>query len=319
MQPWVAVVIEDDPAIREILDMVLQQNGFSVVLCADGQSGLAAIGAHRPLLTTCDVQMPGMDGFAVARRIRRSHDTYLIMITAMAEEIDVVQGLEAGADDYLVKPFSPRELRARVDAMLRRLDIGPPRGSAAQGTRDTETAAPAPTPVVPAPSAPERPWLRGAPLPGQATPTVASTTTPSAPVVPSPVVAAPASPIPASPIPATAETASPTSAWLTHDGLALHPPTRSVVLDERPIDLTATEFDLLAALLGSGSRVRSKADLVLAVRGQGHVTAYFVNDADKRTVEAHVASLRRKLGDTGPQARFVEDVRGVGYRLAGRH
>ena len=318
MQPWVAVVIEDDPAIREILDMVLQQNGFSVVLCADGQSGLAAVEAHRPLLTTCDVQMPGMDGFAVARRIRRSHDTYLIMISAMAEEIDVVQGLEAGADDYLVKPFSPRELRARADAMLRRLDIGPPRGSAAE----TQAAPPAPS-GPPAPSTSERPWLRGTPLPGQgapsgnpASPTPAPVT--PAPVAPIPVAAAPVAEAPVAEAPVAAAPAAPTSAWLTHDGLALHPPTRSVVLDERPIDLTLTEFDLLAALLRSGSRVRSKADLVLAMRGQGHVTAYFVNDADKRTVEAHVASLRRKLGDTGPQARFVEDVRGVGYRLAGR-
>ena len=291
MQPWVAVVIEDDPAIREILDMVLQQNGFSVVLCADGQSGLAAVEAHRPLLTTCDVQMPGMDGFAVARRIRRSHDTYLIMISAMAEEIDVVQGLEAGADDYLVKPFSPRELRARVDAMLRRLDIGPPS---------------------------ERPWLRGTPLPGQGAPSGNPASPTPAPVTPAPVAPIPVAAAPVAEAPVAAAPAAPTSAWLTHDGLALHPPTRSVVLDERPIDLTLTEFDLLAALLRSGSRVRSKADLVLAMRGQGHVTAYFVNDADKRTVEAHVASLRRKLGDTGPQARFVEDVRGVGYRLAGR-
>ena len=314
MQPWVAVVIEDDPAIREILDMVLQQNGFSVVLCADGQSGLAAVEAHRPLLTTCDVQMPGMDGFAVARRIRRSHDTYLIMISAMAEEIDVVQGLEAGADDYLVKPFSPRELRARVDAMLRRLDIGPPRGSAAE----TQAAPPAPS-GPPAPSTSERPWLRGTPLPGQGAPSGNPASPTPAPVTPAPVAPIPVAAAPVAEAPVAAAPAAPTSAWLTHDGLALHPPTRSVVLDERPIDLTATEFDLLAALLGSGSRVRSKADLVLAVRGQGHVTAYFVNDADKRTVEAHVASLRRKLGDTGPQARFVEDVRGVGYRLAGRH
>ena len=313
MQPWVAVVIEDDPAIREILDMVLQQNGFSVVLCADGQSGLAAVEAHRPLLTTCDVQMPGMDGFAVARRIRRSHDTYLIMISAMAEEIDVVQGLEAGADDYLVKPFSPRELRARVDAMLRRLDIGPPRGSAAE----TQAAPPAPS-GPPAPSTSERPWLRGTPLPGQGAPSGNPASPTPAPVTPAPVAPIPVAAAPVAAAPAAGGAAAPTSAWLTHDGLALHPPTRSVVLDERPIDLTLTEFDLLAALLRSGSRVRSKADLVLAMRGQGHVTAYFVNDADKRTVEAHVASLRRKLGDTGPQARFVEDVRGVGYRLAGR-
>ena len=82
------------------------------------------------------------------------------------------------------------------------------------------------------------------------------------------------------------------------------------------MDLTRTEFDLLASLMSTGRRVRSKADLVLTMRGQQYVTSYFVNEADKRSVEVHIANLRRKLGDDAATPRYVETVRGVGYRLA---
>ena len=117
---WVAVIIEDDPDVRDLIDIVLTQSGFRTVVTENGPDGVEAVRKHNPLITTLDVNMPGMDGFAVAKRLREFSSTYLIMITALADEIDVVQGFEAGADDYLVKPFRPRELRARADSMLRR-------------------------------------------------------------------------------------------------------------------------------------------------------------------------------------------------------
>jgi DNA-binding response OmpR family regulator len=104
--------------------------------------------------------------------------------------------------------------------------------------------------------------------------------------------------------------------WLEHRGLQLNTQTRLTQVDGRGVELTRSEFDLLATLMGSGRRVRSKADLVLALRGESYVTTYYVNDADKRAVEVHMANLRRKIGDSSATPRFIETVRGVGYRLA---
>ena len=100
------------------------------------------------------------------------------------------------------------------------------------------------------------------------------------------------------------------------NGLALDIETRLVTVGGGPVELTRTEFDLLASLLSTGRRVRSKADLVLTMRGQQYVTSYFVNEADKRSVEVHIANLRRKIGDDSTNPRYIETVRGVGYRLA---
>src|SRR6478736_7921410 len=161
---WVAVIIEDDPDVRDLIDIVLTQSGFTTVVTENGSEGVEAVRKHNPLITTLDVNMPGMDGFAVAKRLREFSSTYLIMITALADEIDVVQGFEAGADDYLVKPFRPRELRARADSMLRRprTRLDRPQGWAEGDPDDgTETAAggesSAPAPQAPAPPAPQQP------------------------------------------------------------------------------------------------------------------------------------------------------------------
>ncbi|GEP36735.1 hypothetical protein NPS01_03980 [Nocardioides psychrotolerans] len=351
---WTAVIIEDDPDVRDLIEIVLTQSGFHAVVAADGVAGVEAVRAHNPLITTLDVNMPGMDGFAVAKRLREFSSTYLIFITSLGDEIDVVQGFEAGADDYLVKPFRPRELRARADSMLRRprvrqdSPVGPGRAGtapqpvalvpppeeswAAKAARELTAGVP---PASVAPSAPhlvqhpvqQPPVVPRAPQPPAAPEPVYQ---PREPVYqpPEPVYQPPQPayqpPEPAYPVtqpvtPAVAQggaVAGGEGGSLRFNGLALDQEARVVSVGGGSVDLTRAEFDLLASLLGTGRRVRSKADLVLTMRGQQYVTSYFVNEADKRAVEANITSLRRKLGDDGATPRFIETVRGVGYRLA---
>jgi len=257
----VAVIIEDDADIRDLLATVLTQAGFEAIATSNGLDGVQAVRDNRPLVTTLDVSMPGMDGFETARRIRAFSPTYLVMLTARSDEIDTLQGLESGADDYLTKPFRPRELRARIDAMLRR-----PRALSTDHT----------TPGSDAPAGTEAAHRVD-------------------------VVAAPS---------------TPTDDWFDHNGLRLNNSERLAHLHGRALDLTRTEFDLLATLLESKRRVRSKADLALLLHGDSYADAYFVTDADKRAVEVHIGNLRRKLGDDTTAPRWLETVRGVGYQLA---
>lgn len=370
---WVAVIIEDDPDVRDLIDIVLTQSGFRTVVTENGADGVEAVRAHNPLLTTLDVNMPGMDGFAVAKRLREFSNTYLIMITALADEIDVVQGFEAGADDYLVKPFRPRELRARADSMLRRprTRLDKPHGWAeadpeepTQDTPEESWAAAAArdlaasTPLAPLPQAPHAPQPPPATQPYQQPhqppyqppyqppvqppvqqpgpqapqpppqpaaqpyqPPVQSPVQQPYPPQPAPPAPAPPAPAPVSqPVPPAAQhggvVADPATGWMRFNDLALNQETRIVTVGGGAVDLTRTEFDLLASLMSTGRRVRSKADLVLTMRGQQYVTSYFVNEADKRSVEVHIANLRRKLGDDAGTGRYIETVRGVGYRLA---
>jgi DNA-binding response OmpR family regulator len=241
----VAVVIEDEEDIRSLLSAVLAQAGFTVHGAGDGEHGLALVREHDPLVTTLDVNMPGMDGFETAKRIRSLSTTYIVMLSARTEEIDALQGLEAGADDYVAKPFRPRELRARIDAMLRR-----PRHHLATSATS----------------------------------------------------------------PAAERTAEPVG-WLEHQGVRLNPDTRIVTVDGADLDRTRSEFDILADLLGSGRRVRAKTDLAMMLRGEQYTGVEFVSDSDARAIEVHVANLRRKLGESPASPRWIETVRGVGYRL----
>ena len=115
------VVIEDDHNISDLVDLYLRRDGFRVVQAGDGASGLDAVARERPKLVILDVGLPGgMDGIEVCRRLRQSGDVPVLMLTARDAEVDRVLGLEMGADDYVTKPFSPRELVARVKAILRR-------------------------------------------------------------------------------------------------------------------------------------------------------------------------------------------------------
>ena len=130
-----AVVIEDDAVIRELIGTVLEQMGLEVIAVSNGVDGVARVAERQPVLVTVDIAMPGIDGFETAKRIRAISSAYIMIVTARDEEIDALQGLGVGADDYVLKPFRPRELRARAEAMLRRpRAVEPPNGKASVGT-----------------------------------------------------------------------------------------------------------------------------------------------------------------------------------------
>ncbi len=116
------LVVDDDLALSEMLGIVLRGEGLEFVHCADGSSAVAMFRESRPDLVLLDVMLPGIDGIEVCRRIRAESGTPIVMLTARTDTVDVVVGLESGADDYVVKPFKPQELIARVRARLRRTD-----------------------------------------------------------------------------------------------------------------------------------------------------------------------------------------------------
>ena len=307
--PKTAVIVEDDPDIRHLIVEVLEAAGFSTVSVGNGIDGVRAVISYQPLITTLDVNMPGIDGFEAARRIRAQSDTYIIMITGLEEEADVVLGLGAGADEYVVKPFRPRELRARVESLLRR-------------PRTTTASAPAAPRQEPA--GPSFPGARPAPpaeFPVFEDPHAAYPGAAGIPAVLPPAAYPPAQPVAVAQPPAVApsqplaQSAPSDEDWIVHRDLAVNAEHRVVLVAGQELPLTRTEFDLLATLMASKRRVRSKADLTLVLRGESYVTSYFVGEADKRAIEAHMTNLRRKLGDNPNNPRYIETVRGVGYRL----
>lgn len=247
----VAVVVEDDEDVRNLVEAVLSQAGFEVHSAAGGREAVEVVRRREARVVTLDVGLPDIDGFEVLRQIRQFSDAYVVMLTARTDELDTLTALHTGADDFMAKPFRPRELRARVAAMMRR-----PRQGSVAGTQG-----PAAGPAASGPAA-----------------------------VPDPV--------------------------LRHNGLALNPDTRLVTLDGAPASLTRSEFDLLHALLQAGGTVRSKAELVRVARGQHYREDAYISESDERAVEVHIGNLRRKLREDPLQPRWLQTVRGVGYRLA---
>lgn len=250
----VAVVVEDDDDVRASLAAVLTQSGFDVRPASSAGKGVAAVAEYHPVVVTMDVGLPDFDGIQAARQIRSFSTAYLIMVTRLGAEADTVVGLEAGADDYLTKPFSPAELQARVRAMLRR-------------------------PLVPlaaenaSPAALNR---GGGPAPAAS----------SLPVFD-----------------------------FEHRGLQIHEGTRTVQVDGEYVGLTRAQFDLLLVLMENGRQVQTKADLVHRLRNEPYGSASYVSSAQERAVEVHIRKLRSRLGDNARHPRWVETVRGVGYRL----
>lgn len=329
LPPKTAVIVEDDPDVRHLLAEVLEAAGFSTVSVGNGIDGVRAVLTYQPLITTLDVNMPGIDGIEAARRIRAQSDTYIIMLTALGEEADVVMGLGAGADEYLNKPFRPRELRARIEAMLRRPRRAPavtPRQeqsgrsfpAARGGEQFSSPAAGAMSPGRDAPVLSHHPAPSRTAAPAREQGAAAESATHDDVVLRyeedgrlTPVVMPPGSAV----VPHVLHAELEEGTWVSHRDLRLNADTRTVLVQDNNVDLTRTEFDLLCALMESKRRVRSKADLTLVLRGESYVTSYFVGDADKRAIEAHMTNLRRKLGDNPVQPRYIETVRGVGYRL----
>jgi DNA-binding response OmpR family regulator len=228
LRPNRILVVDDEPPIVELVTGYLVREGWEVRSAPDGPAALEAVPGFDPDVVILDVMLPGLDGIEVCRRLRAVSDAYVLMLTARGEEIDRIMGLTVGADDYLVKPFSPRELVARVKAMLRR-----PR----QAAQDAGGA-------------------------------------PSALAL----------------------------------GLEIDEGRRQVRVDGVPVDLTALEFNLLALLARRPGIVVSRQEMLDTLWG-----AEFVGD--DHLVDVHVANLRRKLGDEPTIPRFVETVRGVGYRV----
>jgi len=123
------LVVDDEPSILKLVTAYLKPEGYEVFTASDGPSGLKAARAYKPDILVLDIMLPGMDGIELLSKLRRESDVYVIMLTAKTEEIDKIVGLSVGADDYVTKPFSPRELTARVKAALRRLQTGAGPGS----------------------------------------------------------------------------------------------------------------------------------------------------------------------------------------------
>jgi DNA-binding response OmpR family regulator len=281
----VVVVIDRDEEVRSVLRTTLGDAGFEVHCAATGEAGLALVRAKQPDTVTLDLVLPDIGGYEVLRRIREFSHTYILIITARSGLGATLKGFDAGADDYMVKPIRPRELRARVDGMLRR-----PRQL---------TVPPIVTP-------------REAPLisPRLRAPAKAKT-------VPAPVLAGGLA------VAQGLQVALdlPAARAFEHNGLEINSATRAATLGGRALQLTRTEFDLLLILLQRGSGVVSKAELVgllgLEKRSAGTVGGGNAGARDTgRIIETHVGNLRRKLGDDARQPRWLKTVRGSGYTLA---
>lgn len=221
------LVVDDEVKILRLTRDYLEHAGFAVLITETGTDALAAARRGRPDLIVLDLGLPDLDGLDVTRALRKESNVPIIMLTARGDESDKLVGLELGADDYLTKPFSPKELVARVRAVLRR-------------TENTQ-------------SSPGREIIRTA-------------------------------------------------------GLTLDLPRMKATLDQRPIDLTPTEFELLAALAGQPGRIFTRAQLLDAVHG-------IAFESYERAIDAHIKNIRRKLEPDPRQPRYILTVYGVGYKF----
>jgi DNA-binding response OmpR family regulator len=220
------LVVDDERRLVSLVESYLKQEGYRVVTAFDGRAALDVAIQERPDLVILDIMMPEMDGYEFIESYRRGHATPIILLTARVEEQEQVIGLDLGADDYVTKPFRPRELMARVRAVLRRA--------------------------------------------GQL---------------------------------------EPAAKVLKAAGITLDREARSVQVQQRYVDLTPSEFDLLAALMAAPGRVYSRLDLLDIIQG----TRY---EGYQRTIDLHVKNLRAKIEADPRSPHYIETVYGAGYRFA---
>ncbi|MDQ3693592.1 MAG: response regulator transcription factor [Chloroflexota bacterium] len=220
------LVVEDDPNIARLIRDYLHQAGFRVLAAADGNRALALAADAEPDLVVLDLGLPGRDGLDVMRELRRASGVPIIVVTARGEETDRIVGLELGADDYVVKPFSPKELVARVRAIFRRLEAQhEPRDLLRAGEVEIDVAR------------------------------------------------------------------------------------HRVVVGEHPIELTATEFELLVTMVREPGRVFTRGQLLDALHG-------VALESYERAIDAHIKNIRRKLQPVPGAPQHIQTVYGVGYRFA---
>ena len=221
------LLVDDEPRIVQLVRDYLEHGGFTVLVASDGASALRTARTGRPDLVILDLGLPGLDGLDVARALRRDGEVPIIMLTARTEESDKLVGLELGADDYMTKPFSPKELVARVRAVLRR----------AEGLR------------------------------------------------------------------------SPTDVIRVGADVEMDVPRMAAHFGERRVDLTKTEFQLLATMARQPGRVFTRAQLLDAVRGVAF-------ESFERAIDAHIKNIRKKIEPDARSPKYLLTVFGVGYRFA---
>ena len=219
------LVVDDEPRIAEICCDYLKRAGFEVITAINGDDALALARSRQPDLIVLDLTLPGRDGLDVTRALRQRSNVPIIMLTARIEESDKLVGLELGADDYLTKPFSPRELVARVRAVLRR-----------------------------------------------------------------------------------GENATVESEVVRAADVTLDVPRRKTRVGTRSVELTSSEFQLLATLMRQPGRVFTRSQLLDTIRGEE-------GDSFERAVDAHVKNLRRKIERDPRKPKYLQTVYGVGYRF----
>lgn len=219
------LVVDDEKTLVNTVRAYLEQEGYAVQTAYDGRAALQAFRTFKPDLVVLDIMLPGIDGLEILRQLRQDSDVYVIMLTARADETDKVVGLTMGADDYVTKPFSPRELVARVKASLRRA------GDAAGAKTE-----------------------------------------------------------------------------LVSRRLRLDVDAHQAWKDDRPLDLTPIEFDLLYGLMRHHGRALSREQLIEQVWGYDYY-------GDERVVDVHIGRLRKKIEDDPANPTTIATVWGAGYRF----
>jgi DNA-binding response OmpR family regulator len=221
------LLIDDDRKHSDLMQAYFKRFGINLVCAYDAEQGFKKLAREEPDLLLLDVMLPGKDGFEICREVRKTSNIPIIMLTARGDVIDRVSGLELGADDYIGKPFEPRELVARVQATLRRSEI-----------------------------------------------------------------------------------AGPTVGELNFEGLSIETEARSVRVDDKPVELTSMEYELLLILARRQGRKLSRDDILSELRG---IDAAILT----RSVDIMISRLRQKLGDSVKPPRFIQTIWGRGYSFVG--